>query len=44
MHGTIMKQPMFIWNAKDNYEELGNFKLEIINCKTITWTKQRKHP
>ena len=29
MSGSIMKQPTFNWNARDKYEELRNFKLEI---------------
>ena len=31
MSGSILKQPMFSWNAKDKYEELLNFKLEVSN-------------
>ena len=31
MSGSIMKQPALNWNAKDKYEELQNFKLEVHN-------------
>ena len=31
MNGPITKQPTFNWSAKDKYEELQNFKLDVSN-------------
>ena len=31
MSGSIMKQPVSNWDAKDRYEELPDFKLEVTN-------------
>ena len=31
MSRSIMKQPTFNWNAKDKYEKMHNFKLEVSN-------------
>ena len=31
MSGPIWKQPTFNWRAENKYEELQNFKLEVIN-------------